>query len=282
ERSQQVADISRSEVASLIEEGYSHTLLNAAAAESTVLSAFPRVNMGTKTANMPVLATLPEADWVGESATEPEGVKPTSEVTWADKTLVAEELAVIIPVHENVIDDATVSILDEVTTLAGAAIGKKLDQAVLFGTDKPSTWSSAALLPAAVAASQTFEVVDGPANEDDLWGALNQAAEKLAVDGYLPETLIASLALRYKLANLRDNDGNRAFAGDSFAGFTTHLNRNGAWAPASAHALLVDPSRVRIGVRQDITVDRKSTRLNSSHVKISYAVFCLKKKIINK
>src|SRR5690606_40448236 len=27
--------------------------------------------------------------------------------------------------------------------------------------------------------------------------------------------------------------------------------------------------------------DRKSTRLNSSHVKISYAVFCLKKKQIN-
>src|SRR5690606_42128195 len=30
-----------------------------------------------------------------------------------------------------------------------------------------------------------------------------------------------------------------------------------------------------LGVRED----RKSTRLNSSHVKISYAVFCLKKKI---
>src|SRR5690554_7377451 len=28
------------------------------------------------------------------------------------------------------------------------------------------------------------------------------------------------------------------------------------------------------------TVDRKSTRLNSSHVRISYAVFCLKKKKI--
>src|SRR5690606_40487999 len=27
--------------------------------------------------------------------------------------------------------------------------------------------------------------------------------------------------------------------------------------------------------------DRKSTRLNSSHVKISYAVFCLKKKKVN-
>src|SRR5690606_41910883 len=30
--------------------------------------------------------------------------------------------------------------------------------------------------------------------------------------------------------------------------------------------------------RQERAVDRKSTRLNSSHVKISYAVFCLKKK----
>src|SRR5690606_41585141 len=35
------------------------------------------------------------------------------------------------------------------------------------------------------------------------------------------------------------------------------------------------------GLRDKATVlaDRKSTRLNSSHVKISYAVFCLKKKI---
>src|SRR2546426_4789951 len=29
------------------------------------------------------------------------------------------------------------------------------------------------------------------------------------------------------------------------------------------------------------TIDRKSTRLNSSHLVISYAVFCLKKKKIN-
>src|SRR3712207_8967722 len=32
----------------------------------------------------------------------------------------------------------------------------------------------------------------------------------------------------------------------------------------------------RIGL--NVTVDRKSTRLNSSHANISYAVFCLKKK----
>src|SRR5690606_40884689 len=34
-----------------------------------------------------------------------------------------------------------------------------------------------------------------------------------------------------------------------------------------------------VGVREEVVRDRKSTRLNSSHVKISYAVFCLKQKI---
>src|SRR5690625_6964046 len=32
------------------------------------------------------------------------------------------------------------------------------------------------------------------------------------------------------------------------------------------------------GLDNSVTIDRKSTRLNSSHVAISYAVFCLKKK----
>src|SRR5690606_41981541 len=47
----------------------------------------------------------------------------------------------------------------------------------------------------------------------------------------------------------------------------------------------LDRYTTRFGIRQvhlvqapDGEGDRKSTRLNSSHVKISYAVFCLKKK----
>src|SRR2546430_4059208 len=43
----------------------------------------------------------------------------------------------------------------------------------------------------------------------------------------------------------------------------------------------VDPTGVfdkRMGFSQPIQQDRKSTRLNSSHSQISYAVFCLKKK----
>src|SRR3712207_7813741 len=35
---------------------------------------------------------------------------------------------------------------------------------------------------------------------------------------------------------------------------------------------------LQILVQADLRLDRKSTRLNSSHANISYAVFCLKKK----
>src|SRR3712207_7867681 len=46
--------------------------------------------------------------------------------------------------------------------------------------------------------------------------------------------------------------------------------------PGRAHQLR-EAARVR-RVQHDQPVDRKSTRLNSSHANISYAVFCLKKK----
>src|SRR5690606_41225749 len=50
-----------------------------------------------------------------------------------------------------------------------------------------------------------------------------------------------------------------------------------------ADELVVTPHTVRFHLRGayrklEVSSDRKSTRLNSSHVKISYAVFCLKKK----
>src|SRR5437762_10517519 len=81
--------------------------------------------------------------------------------------------------------------------------------------------------------------------------------------------------------------------------FRSGSNRSGDWAPAhrtldpavSAHPpsppsqrLNVDHAGYRLDgsadLRRDLELsrDRKSTRLNSSHRCISYAVFCLKKK----
>src|SRR5690606_40443489 len=71
------------------------------------------------------------------------------------------------------------------------------------------------------------------------------------------------------------------------------FKRSKTFFSVAASKALVESSRARIGesfkmaraneIRcfcppDSVMPDRKSTRLNSSHVKISYAVFCLKKK----
>src|SRR5256885_7348114 len=64
------------------------------------------------------------------------------------------------------------------------------------------------------------------------------------------------------------------------------LTRLGAEVWACGPATLLPPGLACLGVRVTTSIDdavdnaedRKSTRLNSSHLVISYAVFCLKKK----
>lgn len=244
-----MADITRAEVASLIAEEYASQIIKAATQGSTALSAFPRINLGTKTTNVPVLATVPEADWVGD--TDNTGVKPTSQATWTNKTIVAEEIAVILPIHENTLADATEDLLAQLAELGGQSIGKKLDQAVFFGNDKPVTWTSLDILAAAAAAGNDFTV--GSA-EDDLYGSILQAGEAVANNGFDPQSIIARRGLAFQLRNLRDGQDRLLLDGDSFAGMETYWNRNGAWDADEAIAFVVDPSTVRIGVREDVSV----------------------------
>src|SRR5690606_40324656 len=67
-----------------------------------------------------------------------------------------------------------------------------------------------------------------------------------------------------------------AFARNSITCLAPTKTFNLPGIPAS-FAVIPDPERRRRFVAR-MKADRKSTRLNSSHVKISYAVFCLKKK----
>src|SRR5258708_26790468 len=68
--------------------------------------------------------------------------------------------------------------------------------------------------------------------------------------------------------------------------YTTLFRSSGADGFARAEGILVEVGRAREQMlrhdrndhRAEASADRKSTRLNSSHQIISYAVFCLKKK----
>lgn len=256
-----MADINRSELSTIIQEEYATDLLAASMDNSAALQAFHRVDMGTKTVNLPVLATIPEAGWVTELG-DSTGVKPTAQATWGNKALVAEEIAVIIPIHEDVLEDATTDVLGEITKQGGAAIGRQLDLAVFFGTNKPASWTSNDLLAAAVAASQTVTVGDVE-DGDDLGGAILQAAGMVEEAGWDPAVLAAPKGLRFRLANLRNVDGtpiylpslsNTPGAVDMVYGLNAYYASSRVWDRDDAEALVVDPERVIIGVRRDITV----------------------------
>jgi HK97 family phage major capsid protein len=257
-----MADIDRDGVATLIEEEYSGALLDFAGAASSALTAFRRVNLGTKVTNLPVLTTLPEAEWVGESATADDGKKPTSKAIWGNKQIVVEEVAVIVPIHENVLDDANENLLGDLTGLGGQAIGKKLDQAVFFGQDKPTTWTSPDLLAAATAAGNLF-TPSASAGVNDLFGSIAQAAEAVDDSGADPNAIISRSGLRFQLMNLRASDGSAVYqrtladngaVTENILGLDATFNRNGAWDRTLATAFVADASRVIIGVRQDVTV----------------------------
>src|SRR5204862_845995 len=74
-------------------------------------------------------------------------------------------------------------------------------------------------------------------------------------------------ALRKILVNYAKRQvGNKVYQGQS-SHLPLKLNMAGVIPPIFASSIILFPA-----------TDRKSTRLNSSHVEISYAVFCLKKK----
>lgn len=253
-----MATVTRADIEAAIEEDYNYTLLNAATATSTALTAFQPVPMGAKVQNMPALATRPEAGWVGETAET--RTKPTSKFSFENKVLTAAEVAVIIVLNEEDLEDINDDLLGKASALGGEAIGRALDKAVLFGTGKPAAWTSPDLFAQATAAGSVFQIGTGDA---DLVGSIFKAAEAVDDSGANPDAFLSRKGLKYRLANLRDGQNAPLYipslsggAGgiDQVAGLDAYFNANGAWQRDVATALVVDPAAVRIGVRSDVSV----------------------------
>src|SRR5688572_32266159 len=90
----------------------------------------------------------------------------------------------------------------------------------------------------------------------------------------LPRSTLFPYTTLFRSSRIMDVDRCRIEAVDD--------GRQGAVSHAPAddlHGILVRRKRYRRDGHHRLARDRKSTRLNSSHSQISYAVFCLKKKI---
>ena len=253
-----MADISRADALALLAEQDIKEIVKPGIAGSAALDTFRTIPMSKGTARMPVLSALPTAGWVSESATDPAGVKPTSKVEWTNKELIAEEIAVIVPIHENILEDTEYDIWGEVKPLVRAEFGRLLDLAVFFGVNKPATWLDPALIPGAIAAGNTVAAETGI----DLAEDFNLAFAEIEDDGFDVNVAYTGRFLRAKLRGLRNKDGDPIYldalrsdsSTASIYGQDLYYVGNRVWDRDVATALVGDRSKAVLGLRQDVQV----------------------------
>ena len=227
-------------------------ILQTAPEESVVLNRARTVRMSSKKQKQAVLTALPEAYWVDGDT----GLKQTDSVAWGGITMTAEELAVIVPIPDALVDDANVPLWDEIRPLIREALGKKVDQAALFGVDKPASWP-AGIVPAAIAAGNVEQL----AADNDLAEAFRKTAAKASKGGFAVNGFAVEPGLNWELRGLKDGQGRYVFGDPSQGGDATLFGyvldevRNGSWNAAAATGVALDWSKFVVGIRQDVTFD---------------------------
>jgi HK97 family phage major capsid protein len=186
--------IDRTGAEALIPEEFSNAVVTAAVEQSAALTLFPRVTMSSKTRRLPVLSALPVAYWVDGDT----GYKQTTKEIWDKKILEAEELATIVPIPEAVLEDAQYDIWGDMQPRIAEAIGRLVDNAVLFDVSKPASFGDAILT---TAYAKGNHVTFGTNAQDDGGVAqdLNDTMALVEADGFDVNGFVADRSLRATL-----------------------------------------------------------------------------------
>lgn len=241
----------------LISEPLAAGVIQELPATSAVLGMANRVQMPAKTSRMAVLNTLPQAYWLSGDA----DLKQTTTMQWANVNLVAEELAVLIPIPDAYVSDTSIDLWSEIRPRITEAFAKAIDAACLFGVNKPSTWSPA-IVPGAVSAGNVYYN-----NGTDIPLNVAKLAELVSKDGFANVNgWAARPGLIWRLIQGRSSgsgepiyrpnlEGGPNGASGSLYGYDLHEVRNGAWDASQADLLIGDWSKAIVGVRQDMTFE---------------------------
>ena len=247
--------IDRSGADVLIPMEYSKEIIQGIPKYSTIMQfATKAPNMSSKQRRIPVLSTLPTAYFVDGDT----GLKQTTQMAWDKKYFTAEELAVIVPIPEAVLDDANYDIWGEVKPRIMEAMGIAFDQAVLYGTNAPSSWPTNIL----TAATNAGMVVTAGTGSDLYADILGEDGVISAVEecGYMCNGHIAAMSMRGKLRGLRDTSGQPLFkptiqsgTGYELDGAAMAFPENGALDPAKTLMFSGNFKQIMYTMRQDIT-----------------------------
>lgn len=247
--------IDRSGAESLIPIQESNEIIQGTIAQSAVLSRGRKLaNMTSKQYKMPVLDMLPIAYFVNGD----NGQKKTTKQAWDKKFITAEEIAVIVPIPEAVLDDSEYDIWAEVKPRVTEAFGRVIDGAALFGVDKPSTWREDLVTTATNAKSVV--TLGASDNLYDKIMAEDGVIAKVEGSGYLVNGHLADISMRAKLRGLKDEVGNPIFKSDmqgttqyALDGSPMNFPNNGAFDKTKALMISGDFSQLVYSIRQDIT-----------------------------
>ena len=228
-------------------------ILQEAPKASIMLSRARRVPMAKGKTKQPVLSALPEAYWVnGET-----GLKQTTNAGWENLTMVAEELATIVPIPDSLIADTDTPLWEAVKPLIAEAMGAKVDQAAIFGVDKPTSWPDD-IVAGATAAKNT---VTGGTGADIAVDVANLAG-LVAKQGYTVNGFISEPGLNWELIGMRSGQGQPIYSPslaqgqpDTLYGRPLDEDQTGVFDTLKAKMIALDWSKFVIGVRQDITYD---------------------------
>ena len=247
--------IDRTGAESLIPETRAREIIQGTITRSAVLSQGRKLpNLSSKTHKMPVLDMLPIAYFVNSDT----GDKKTTNMKWDKKVITAEEIAVIVPIPEAVLDDSEYDIWAEVRPRVEEAFGKVIDGAVLFGVNAPSTWRDD-IVTTATSATSVVTLGSSDSLYDKIMGEGGVIA-KVEESGFFVTGHMADISMRAKLRGLKDSTGNPIFKSDmqestrySLDGSAMTFPNNGSFDKSKALMISGDFSQLVYAIRQDIT-----------------------------
>ena len=241
-----MAMITKRDAYALFESDVISEIMEGAVKNSAVLQMFRRLpNMTSNKTKMRVLDSLPMAYWV--DADTDNGRKKLTKMAWENKYITAEELAVIIPIKEEVLDDADYDIWSDVKPRLVEAIGKAIDNAILTGVNKPNGFRLDLLTSILNAGAVVTQGTD-----QTLYSAINDAMVKVEESGYNPNGIVGGVDVKGKFRMMLDTTG-QPINGTEIGNLPKYYVDNGAWDKNKAIMVVGDFSQAVYSIRQDIT-----------------------------
>ena len=244
--------ITRTDAEALIPVEESKEIITAVRQSSAALSLMRKLpNMTAKQRTLPVLSSLPVAGFVNGD----NGLKAVSAAAWDKKIITAEEIAVIIPIPEAVLDDAQYDIWAELKPSIVEAFGKVIDSAIFFSVSKPTSWENG-IVTSAIAKGNVIT----RSNASDIVQDINMLMGKVEEDGFDVTGFAGDISNKSSLRGLRDQNGGLLFQPSLTADTPSTLYaqpinyvKNGSWDKTQALLVGGDFSQAVYAIRQDMT-----------------------------